>query len=130
MAIPITASSRTRNSKRSRWNPRKSLDGPWSDVSTFSLAKLRGFEGPACFQLKPASADQPATWCLLLDNYAKGAGYKPFLTTNLAAGDFKADSTIQFPFKFRHGSVLPLTHEEYARVQSAYASPPTTPENP
>ena len=44
------------------------------------------------------------------------------MTTNLAAGDFKADDTIQFPYRFRHGSVLPLTVEEYARVKGAFGS--------
>ncbi|HUO09232.1 MAG TPA: glycoside hydrolase family 43 protein [Phycisphaerae bacterium] len=106
------------------------LDGPWANVSSFSLAKLRGYEGPACFQLKPATPTTPATWCLLLDFYSKGQGYKPFLTTNLPAGDFHPDNTIHFPFHFRHGSVLPLTPDEYTRVKSAYTPPTTPPQNP
>ncbi len=99
------------------------LDGPWSDVEGFTLAKLRGYEGPACFQVKPAADGEPATWCLLLDYYSRGQGYKPFMTTDLPNGKFKADDTIQFPFRFRHGSVLPLTADEYARVKSTYGSP-------
>ncbi|MGN6367384.1 MAG: glycoside hydrolase family 43 protein [Phycisphaerae bacterium] len=98
----------------------ENLEGPWKDVEGFNLAKIRGYEGPACFRLKAGSDGQPATWCLLLDNYAKGAGYKPFVTHDIASGKFSPDNTIQFPYKFRHGSVLPLTSEEYQRVEGAY----------
>lgn len=98
------------------------LDGPWTDVPGFTLAQLRGFEGPACFQLEPGIGAKPATWCLLLDNYAKGAGYKPFLCSGLATGKFDPTPDFVFPFRFRHGSVLPLTEAEYERVKSAFAA--------
>ena len=39
------------------------LMGPWKDVANFSLAKLRGYEGPECYCLKPAADGKPATWC-------------------------------------------------------------------
>jgi len=100
--------------------------GPWKDVEGFSLATMQGYEGPAAFQLKPAvpaTGAQPAqgaTWCLLLDYYSKGQGYKPFTTTDLASGKFTANNDITFPFRFRHGSVLALTPEELARVKAAY----------
>lgn len=98
------------------------LDGPWESVPTFTLAKLTGYEGPACFQLKPTEAGKPGTWCLLLDHYSVGQGYKPFVTDDLSSGAFKAASEgFKFPFRFRHGSILPLSAEEFARVQKAYA---------
>ena len=53
------------------------LAGPWTDVKGFSLATMTGYEGPACFLLTPAAEGKPATWCLLLDYYSKGQGYKP-----------------------------------------------------
>lgn len=96
------------------------LDGPWSDVPGFSLAQLRGFEGPACFQLEPAMGAKKATWCLLLDHYAKGEGYKPFLCKDLAGGKFDPAPDFVFPFRFRHGSILPLTEAEYGRVKAAF----------
>ena len=96
------------------------LMGPWSDVPEFSLAKIRGYEGPECFLLEPAAAGNPPTWCLLLDQYSKGAGYQPFLTHDLAGGQFTAAPDISFPFLFRHGAVLSLTPVEYARVKAAY----------
>ena len=103
------------------------LEGPWSDVPNFSLAKMKGFEGPACFRLSDDSvaADtlKPAKWCLLLDNYARGQGYKPFVTDDLTRGQFEPAPDFKFPFKLRHGSVLPLSFDEMARLEAAYAKP-------
>ncbi len=96
------------------------LMGPWTDVPNFSLAQLRGHEGPACYIVEPASSGKPATWCLILDNYAKGRGYQPFVTHDLAGGQFTPGEGFIFPFPFRHGSVLPVTSAEYQRLQAAY----------
>lgn len=96
------------------------IDGPWTDIPEFSMAKLRGYEGPACYQLQPATENRPAVWSLILDHYAKGRGYQPFVTNNLAGGDFEKAESFSFPFKFRHGSVLPLSSGEYARLQDKY----------
>jgi hypothetical protein len=96
------------------------LDGPWQDIANSSLTSLSGYEGPACFITRPATADRPATWCLLLDHYSRGEGYKPFTAEGLAGGQFKPAADIKFPFRLRHGSVLPVSAEEYARLQAAY----------
>ena len=101
-----------------------SPEGPWADVPGFSLAMLQGYEGPCCFKLQGGEGAKPSTWCLLLDHYAKGEGYKPFVTTNLASGNFVPASDVHFPFRFRHGGVLPLTSEEYDRIKAANAQPP------
>jgi len=37
--------------------------GPWKDVTNFSLAKLRGYESPECYVIKPATRGNPATRC-------------------------------------------------------------------
>jgi hypothetical protein len=97
------------------------LMGPWTDVPGFSLAQLRGHEGPECYLVEPASADKPATWCLILDHYAKGLGYQPFVTHDFASGQFTPGAGFSFPFHFRHGSVIPLTGAEYQRLQAAYS---------
>ncbi len=99
------------------------LMGPWQNVPGFTLAKLVGYEGPACYQLEPAAAGKPATWCLLLDYYSKGLGYQPYITRDLSSGKFEPAPGIKFPFKFRHGAVLPVTAAEYARLKSAYTKP-------
>lgn len=91
--------------------------GPWADVEGFSLAKTTGYEGPACFQLSPAAEGKPATWCLLMDYYSKGQGYKAWTTTDLGSGKFVAEEGMVFPFRFRHGSVLAVSGGELARLR-------------
>ena len=103
------------------------LMGPWADVPEFSLSTLRGHEGPECYIVEPASDGKPATWCLILDHYAKGRGYQPFVTQDLAKGQFTPGEGFSFPFHFRHGSVLPVTGAEYRRLQSAYPNPAPAP---
>jgi sucrose-6-phosphate hydrolase SacC (GH32 family) len=100
------------------------LTGTWTDATNFSLAKMRGYEGPECYIIKPAADGKPATWCLILDQYSKGTGYQPFVTEDLSSGQFKAGEGFVFPFKFRHGSVLPVSAAEYERLEKAYVSTP------
>jgi hypothetical protein len=95
------------------------LAGPWTDVADFSLAKMTGYEGPTCFRLTDESG-KPGKWCLLLDHYARGEGYKPFVTDELGSGEFTAAPDIKFPFKLRHGSVLPVSGEELERLEMAF----------
>jgi hypothetical protein len=96
------------------------LMGPWTPVPNFSLATLRGHEGPECYLVEPASPGKPATWCLILDYYARNLGYQPFVTHDLAGGQFTPGEGFTFPFHFRHGSVIPVTNAEYQRLQAAY----------
>ena len=96
------------------------LMGPWQDVSQFSLAQLRGYEGPECYQVTAAEPGKPATWCLILDQYSKGTGYQPFVTQDLGGAQFTAGEGFSFPFHFRHGSILPVTKAEYERLETAY----------
>ena len=96
------------------------LMGSWRDVTNFSLAKMQGYEGPECYQIKPAADGQPATWCLILDHYGKGSGYEPFVTENLSDGQFKPGEGFNFPFRFRHGALLPVTADELKALKAAY----------
>jgi hypothetical protein len=98
----------------------ETLTGVWQEVPTFSLGQLRGYEGPQCFVLRPAQGEQPAMWGLILDHYARGMGYQPFVTTNLSSGNFTSGTNFNFPFRFRHGSVLAVSAAEFTRLQSAY----------
>ncbi|PTX95420.1 endo-1,4-beta-xylanase [Spartobacteria bacterium LR76] len=96
------------------------IEGTWTSVPGFSLADLDGYEGPQCYLASPASGNKPASWCLVLDRYSKGTGYQPFVTTDLASGDFTPGEGFRFPFPFRHGSILPLTEAEYRRLEAAF----------
>ena len=108
------------------------LSGPWTDVPGFNLGRLVGYEGPQIYQLEPAGPDKPAVWSLILDFYSKGQGYQPWTTSRLAGGDFQPAQGFKFPFKFRHGSVLPLTDAELRRLEGGAPAPalvPTAPES-
>ena len=103
------------------------LMGPWKVVSGFSLARAQGYEGPECYPLESATAGKPATWCLMLDQYSKGTGYQPFVTGDLAGGQFTEGPGFSFPFRFRHGSILPVSNAEYERLVGRFglaAGPP------
>lgn len=97
----------------------ETLAGRWSEVDGFSLAGLKGYEGPACFKLEEEE-DGKAKWCLMIDFYSKGEGYKPFVTEDLSSGEFDPAPDIRFPFRFRHGSVLPVSEEEYQRLLGSF----------
>lgn len=99
------------------------LAGPWQAVPGFSLARLVGFEGPECYPLQ-AAAGEPPIWCLILDYYSKGEGYQPFVAHDLASGRFEPTAGFAFPFRFRHGSVLPLSDREYQTLEKLAASAP------
>ena len=96
-----------------------SVAGPWEEVPGFSLGLLQGYEGPACYQVAPATAGHPPAWCLILDNYARGRGYQPYVTSDLASGKFEPDKGFVFPFRFRHGSVLPISAVELERLRKS-----------
>ncbi len=96
------------------------LEGEWREVADFSLRDLVGHEGPACYLIQPAAAGRPPLWGLILDHYLAQRGYQPYVTHDLASGRFTPASDFRFPFPFRHGSVLPLTAEEFARLRAAY----------
>jgi GH43 family beta-xylosidase len=102
------------------------LSGPWVEQPDFSLAKLVGYEGPQCYLIEPARGDRPPTWGLIIDHYAAGRGYQPYVTHDLSAGRFEPAEGFSFPFPFRHGSVLSLTAEEYDRLVAADAAGPGT----
>jgi len=100
-----------------------SLAGPWHDVPNFSLAKLLGYEGPECYQVEPPTPGKPATWCIILDQFSKGTGYQPFVTHDLASGQFTPGEGFSFPFVFRHGSILKLSEAEYQKLEAAFGKP-------
>jgi hypothetical protein len=92
------------------------MDG-WKEVEQFSLSKMTGYEGPACFMMEPGREGKPAKWCLLLDWYSQGKGYQPYESDDLSKGQFIQSGPMNFPFHpVRHGSVMPLTAEEMNRL--------------
>lgn len=103
----------------------KSLSGDFSAVNTYSLdgkshTTYTGYEGPTVYKLNGENK-----WCLLLDNYGKSAGYKPFVTDDISTGRFTAGTAFDFGgTRFRHGTVMPITQAEYDALVKAYPFEP------
>ncbi|MGW0184831.1 family 43 glycosylhydrolase [Streptomyces sp. NPDC003362] len=75
-------------------------------------------EGPTVFK-----SNTEEKWYLFIDEYG-GRGYLPFETTDLDSGEWTPSTGYQLPASPRHGTVLPVTQEEYDRLLAAY---PVTP---
>lgn len=71
-------------------------------------------EGPTVFKSNTAEK-----WYLFIDEYG-GRGYVPFETTDLASGKWTMSTDYQLPASPRHGTVMPVTGAEYARLLAAY----------
>ncbi len=94
--------------------------GPYERVEEFDRSMLAIepglYEGPTAFRL----AD--GRWCLLLDYYGSGGagqGYVPFVADSLHGGHFvRADGQFCFPYGFKHGTVIPISMEEYRAIRN------------
>jgi sucrose-6-phosphate hydrolase SacC (GH32 family) len=97
----------------------KTLTGEYTRIEAFDaeMAKLEStaYEAPTAFKL----AD--GRWCLLLDFYGvqgEGQGYVPFIADDIDGGVFiRSDASFNFPYRFKHGTVLSITSEEYDRIR-------------
>jgi hypothetical protein len=88
------------------------MDGPFTQVKTgIGTGIIQHGEGPAIF----AGLDGQS-WYLFLDENGL-RGYIPLMTKDIASGDWQLPDDYQLPFKCRHGSVIPVTGEEYARLE-------------
>lgn len=91
-----------------------SLSGIWKSVCSNIHTIAPHHEGPAV--CKENGTD---TWLLLLDNLTTHGGYQIFRSNCLRKGQFQKDcGELSFPrnIKYRHGSLLPITGEEYHRL--------------
>lgn len=70
-------------------------------------------EGPTIFR-----SNTEARWYLFIDEFG-GRGYVPFETTDLASGTWSPVSDYDLPASPRHGTVLPITEEEYDRLAAS-----------
>ena len=96
-----------------------SAEGPYSRNEEFDnsmLAIEAGlYEGPTAVRLHDGK------WCLFLDYYGvpgAGQGYVPFLADSLASGIFhRSDKQFSFPYGYKHGTVIPISMDEYHRIK-------------
>jgi hypothetical protein len=72
-------------------------------------------EGPTVFR-----SNTENRWYMFIDEFG-GRGYVPFQTTDLASGRWQPVANYSLPSSPRHGTVLPVTAAELARVRAAYS---------
>ena len=103
---------------RIRVDTADSLNGNWQAVPTNIHELATRHEGPAICQENGKDS------CLLmLDNLHTRGGYQPFVAENLNNGQFlSAAEATSFTegVKYRHGSLLAITQEEYDRLRQFY----------
>ena len=96
------------------------VTGPFTRIPAFDQAMAQidagKYEAPTAVRL------DDGRWCLFLDYYGvhgAGQGYIPFVSDSLENGAFvRADEKFAFPYGFKHGTILPITEEEYARMRA------------
>ncbi|MER6349702.1 family 43 glycosylhydrolase [Streptomyces sp. NPDC001532] len=77
-------------------------------------------EGPTVFR-----SNTEEKWHLFIDEYG-GRGHVPFETTDLASGTWVPSEHHQLPAGSRHGTVLPVTREEFDRLLASYPPAPAS----
>ena len=95
------------------------VHGPFRRIPKFDEAMLQieggKYEAPTAVRL------EDGRWCLFLDFYGvagAGQGYVPFIAPSMKSGDFiRSDSEFHFPYGFKHGTILEISEEEYARMK-------------
>ena len=92
--------------------------GHFTEVEAFDRSMNAVEDG--LYEAPTAVMVEDGRWILFIDFYgAHGAdqGYVPFLSENLSFGKFvRADEDFSFPYHFKHGTILTITEEEYARI--------------
>lgn len=88
------------------------LFGSWTRIPGY-VRNQSPLEGPASF----ADNLTPGLYHLLLDDYTQ---YVPFETSNILSPSWVASDNSGFPAGLKHGSVTPLTQNEYNRIANKY----------
>ena len=94
-----------------------SLQGEFTPVPCPLLENLGALEGPECYQLPDGR------WCLICDQYKAHKGYLPIVIDDLATGDMHPLHKDQYDLGQvlkRHGGVLKISDEAYARLAAHY----------
>lgn len=107
------------------------ITGPFERVAAFDESMADCQEG--LYEAPTAVHLDDGRWCLFIDYYGvrgRGQGYIPYVADSLASGRFtrfdaarEDDAVLEqapfsFPYGFKHGTILPITTEEYERIRS------------
>lgn len=98
----------------------KNIMGPFERDTNFDESMLvlgrGGYEAPTAVKL------DDGRWVLFVDYYGvhgAGQGYVPFISDDISSGKFtRCDEKFNFPYKFKHGTILTITDEEYERMKN------------
>jgi len=94
--------------------------GPFTRVEKFDQSMLCLEEG--MYEAPTAVRLDDGRWCLFLDYYGvpgAGQGYVPFVAESLKSAAFvRSDAAFHFPYGFKHGTILPITEEEFDRMKA------------
>ncbi len=90
-------------------------EGEFKEIESFSMRGESGYEGPTAYKMNGEDK-----WCVLMDAFATDKGYQPYLTEDLDSGIFAPQEGFNTPDPFRHGTVMPITDEEYNRLVTDY----------
>lgn len=93
------------------------LFGTWTRSGGSSGIIASGVEGPA-----PYWDNQVAGKAHLLLDFYGSDGYRPYESTNVPAGSWKASDRSAWPTLLRHGSVLPVTTAQVDALKKKWAS--------
>lgn len=102
------------------------ITGPFSRVEKFDQAMLpleeAKYEAPTAILLDDDRSPAGSRWCLFLDYYGvpgAGQGYVPFVADSLKGAEFvRSDAEFEFPYGFKHGTILEITGEEFDRMKA------------
>ena len=94
--------------------------GPYKRMEAFDQS-MEGVES-GLYEAPTAVRLEDGRWCLFLDYYGvpgAGQGYVPFVADSLKSGKFvRSDQAFDFPYGFKHGTILKITMEEYERIKT------------
>lgn len=98
------------------------ITGPFERMTQFE-PEMEGLKGGAVTYEAPTACRLPdGGYNLFLDWFGvKGAGqgYVPFHADDISTGVFKrCDADCSAPYGFKHGTILPITEEEYNRIKA------------
>ncbi len=95
-------------------------EGPYRRNREFDRCMLSITEG--LYEGPTAAKLDDGRWCLFLDYYGvpgAGQGYVPFLADSLESGHFiRSDRKFSFPYGYKHGTIIPISTEEYHRIKN------------
>ena len=96
----------------------ESIQGWHLDLSCLrKKVQAQYVEGPTCFKSNPGDV-RGEKYYLFVDE-AGGRGYVPLETDDIKNATWKISESYKMPTRSRHGTVIPVTAEELAKIRSA-----------